>query len=103
MTQTDVLLHGTNMGAKTSLREAILKQQLVGEKAAEDGGADKYFNFPFVRSHLGAPIKTRVGIPSPLWCSSVILEDGLSSTHHNLFPKDASLPMRMMQEHSHQV
>ena len=51
-----------------------------------------------MQASLGRAIKTHLGIPSPLWCSAVILEDKMRSTHHNYFGAGESMGLRMRQK-----
>ena len=52
----------------------------------------------YMQGSLGRAIKTRLGIPSPLWCSEVILKDKMRSTHHNYFGPGDSMGLRMRQK-----
>ena len=52
----------------------------------------------YMQGSMGRAIKTRLGIPSPLWCSAVILKDKMRSTHHNYFGPGDSMGLRMRQK-----
>lgn len=96
MTSADVFYAGTMNRQKMSMRAVLLKH----ENRDDLGVGEK---LPYARSYIGKELKTRLGIPSPLWCSSVLLEDKLRNTYHNVFAKGVSIPLRMRQENAHQV
>ena len=52
----------------------------------------------YMQASLGKAIKTRLGIPPPLWCSEVILKDKMRSTHHNYFGPGETMGLRMTQK-----